>query len=125
VIFATNAKLDGRQIVSVYEHRWDIEVMFKELRSDLGLADYQMLDERAIVRHLHLCALTHLLLTRHAMERMAEQARKADHEVALPPMSIRRESLRTAIRRNQIRRLVGGRKHRALRSELEPYLMAA
>lgn len=125
VIFATNAKLDARQIVSVYEHRWDIEVMFKELRSDLGLGDYQMLDERAIVRHLHLCALAHLLLTRHAMERMAEQARKANHEVALPPMSIRRESLRTAIRRNQIRRLVGGRKHRALRSKLEPYLMAA
>jgi len=125
VIFATNAKMDARQIVMVYEHRWDIEVMFKELRSDLGLGDYQMLDERAIVRHLHLCALAHLLLTRHAMERMAAQARKANEEVALPPMSIRRESLRTTIRRDQIRRLVGGREHQTLRSKLEPYLMAA
>jgi hypothetical protein len=125
VIFATNARGDARQIVSVYERRWDIEVMFKELRSDLGLGDYQMLDERPIVRHLHLCVLAHLLLTRHAMERVAAQARKANHEVALPPMSIRRESLRTAIRRAQIRRLVGGRKHRMLRSKLEPYLLAA
>jgi hypothetical protein len=125
VIFATNARMEPRQIVSVYERRWDIEVMFKELRSDLGLGDYQMLDERAIVRHLHLCALAHLLLTRHAMERVAAQARKAHEEVALPPMSIRRESLRTAIRRDQIRRLVGGRNHRRLRSRLEPYLMAA
>ena len=125
VVFATNARMDARQIVSVYERRWDIEVMFKELRSDLGLGDYQMLDERAIVRHLHLCALAHLLLTRHAMERVAAQARKAHQEVALPPMSIRRESLRTAIRRDQIRRLVGGRKHRTLRAKLEPYLMAA
>jgi SRSO17 transposase len=125
VIFATNAKMDARQIVAVYERRWDIEVMFKELRSDLGLGDYQMLDERAIVRHLHLCALAHLLLTRHAMECMAAQARKANHEVALPPMSIRRESLRTMIRRDQIRRLLGERKHRTLRSKLEPYLMAA
>lgn len=125
VVFATNARMDARQIVTVYEHRWDIEVMFKELRSDLGLGDYQMLDERAIVRHLHLCALAHLLLTRHAMEHMAAQARKANHEVALPPMGIRRESLRTLIRRDQIRRLIGGRKHRTLRSKLEPYLLAA
>jgi len=70
-------------------------------------------------------ALAHLLLTRHAMERMAAQAKKAHHEVALPPMSIRRESLRTALRRDQIRRLLGGRKHRALRAKLEPYLLAA
>jgi len=125
VVFATNARLDARVIVSVYERRWDIEVMFKELRSDLGLGDYQMLDEQAIVRHLHLCALAHLLLTRHAMERMAEQARKANQEVALPPMSIRRESLRTAIRHDQIRRLVGGPRHRRLRRKLEPYLLAA
>jgi len=138
VIFATNARMDARQIVTVYERRWDIEVMFKELRSDLGLGDYQMLDERAIVRHVHLCgdpnrhpvrlgtpALAHLLLTRHAMEGVGAQARKANQEVALPPMSIRRESLRTAIRRDQIRRLVGGRRHRTLRRKLEPYLLAA
>jgi len=125
VIFATNASMDARQIVSVYERRWDIEVMFKELRSDLGLGDYQMLDEQAIVRHVHLCALAHLLLTRHALERVAAQARKANQEVALPPMSIRRESLRMAIRRDQIKRLVGGPKHRTLRAKLEPYLLAA
>ena len=138
VIFATNAKMDARQIVTIYERRWDIERMFKELRSDLGWGDYQMLDERAIVRHVHLCgdpnrqtsrlgspALAHLLLTRHAMERMAAQAKKAHQQVALPPMSIRRESLRTALRRDQIRRLLGGRKHRALRAKLEPYLLAA
>jgi hypothetical protein len=125
VVFATNARLDARAIVSVYERRWDIEVMFKELRSDLGLGDYQMLDEQAIVRHVHLCALAHLLLTRHAMERVAEQAKKANQEVAPWPMSIRRESLRTAIRRDQIKRLVGGRTHRSLRQKLEPYLLAA
>ena len=125
VVFATNAKMDARSIVSVYEGRWDIEVMFKQLRSDLGLGDYQMLDEQAIVRHLHLCALAHLLLTRHALDGMGAQARKANEKVALPPMSVRRESLRTAIRRAQIHRLVGGRAHRPLRKRLEPYLMAA
>lgn len=125
VIVATNTRMDARRIVTIYERRWAIEVMFKELRSDLGLSDYQMLDEQAIVRHLHLCALAHLLLTRHAMERMNAQARMAHHEVALPPLSIRRESLRATIRHEQLWRLVGGRQHRALRKKLEPYLMAA
>lgn len=125
VVFATNAKMDARSIVSLYERRWDIEVMFKELRTDLGLGDYQMLDEQAIVRHLHLCALAHLLLTRHALDRVDEQARKANQEVALPTMSHRRDALRTALRRDQIRRLVGGQQHRSLRNKLEPYLLAA
>lgn len=125
VVFATNAKMDARTIVSVYERRWDIEVMFKELRSDLGLGDYQMLDEQAIVRHLHLCALAHLLLTRHAMDCVNEQARTPNQEVTLEPMSRRRESLRTALRRDQIKRLMGGNKHRTLRKKLEPYLLAA
>ena len=125
LVLATNAKMDARTIVSVYERRWDIEVMFKQLRSDLGLGNYQMLDEQAIVRHLHLCALAHLLLTRHALDCMDAQARTPHQEVTLEPMSRRRESLRTAIRRDQIRRLVPGRKHRALRKKLEPYLLAA
>lgn len=125
VIFATNARMAAREIVTVYERRWAIEVMFREWRSDLGLGEYQMLDEHAIIRHVHLCALAHLLLTRHAMERMVEQARKANHEVALPPMSIRRECLRATLRRDQVRRLLGGRRYRRLRSTLEPYLLAA
>ncbi len=125
VVFATNAKMNARSIVSVYEKRWDIEVMFKELRSNLGLGEYQMLDEQAIVRHLHLCALAHQLLTRHAMECMDEQARTAHQEVALPPMSIRLESLRHSVRRDQIRRLLKGPKNRRIRDKLEPYLMAA
>lgn len=101
------------------------EVMFKQLRSDLGLGNYQMLDEQAIVRHLHLCALAHLLLTLHALDCMDAQARTPHQEVTLEPMSRRRQSLRTAIRRDQIRRLVPGHKHRALRKKLEPYLLAA
>ena len=125
VVFVTNRKWDARKIVSLYERRWDIEVMFKHLRTDLGLGDYQMLDEQGFVRHLHLCALAHLLLTHHAMEGVGAQARKATEKVALPAMSIRQETLRTAIRRDQVKRLVGGSDHRKLRMKLEPYLMAA
>lgn len=126
VIFATNeTKLSPREIVSIYERRWDIEVMFKELRTNLGWGDYQMLDEHAIVNHQHLCALAHLLLTHHSMDAVGAQARTPNEEVPLPPMSIRRENLRQAIRRDQIVRLLSGAEHRYLRRKVEPYLTAA
>jgi SRSO17 transposase len=126
VVLATNATgLNPRQIVSIYERRWDIEVMFKELRSDLGLDDYQVLDEQALVAHVHLCALAHLLLTHHAMAGVGAQARKPHTEVALPTLSVRREDLRAALRADQITRLLGGSEHRELRLKLRPYLNAA
>jgi hypothetical protein len=126
VVFATNeTKLSAREIVSIYERRWDIEVMFKELRTNLGWGDYQMLDETAIVNHQHLCALAHLLLTHHGMDAIGAQARKPNQEVTLPPMSIRRETLRATIRRDQINRLLRGKEHRYLRRKVEPYLTAA
>lgn len=126
VTFVTNETgLDDRSIVSVYENRWAIEILFKELRTDLGLSDYQVLNEYAIVSHLHLCALDHLVLTHHAMEGVGAQARKANIQVPLPPMSQRLDALRNEIRCDQIRRLFRGSKNRRLRIKVEPYLMAA
>jgi SRSO17 transposase len=116
---------EARTIVSIYEHRWFIEILFKELRNDLGLGEYQVLDEQAIVRHLHLCALAHLMLTHHALDGVGAQARKANTEVLLPPMSTRLEDLRLEIRRDQLRRLFRGSKYRRLREKVKPYLMAA
>ena len=38
VAIVTNAaNIDARSIVSIYERRWKIEVLFKELEQDLGL----------------------------------------------------------------------------------------
>lgn len=126
VVFATSEhRLAAKTIVSIYEQRWAIEILFRELRTDLGLCDYQVLEEDAIVRHLHLCCLSHLMLTHHAMEGDGAQARKANQEVDLPPMSQRLETLRTEIRRDQMRRLLAGKRHRRLRMKIEPYFMAA
>ena len=124
-IVTNQLTLKAREIVSIYERRFKIELMFKELQSHLGLGDYQVISQPAITRHLHLCALAHLLLTHHGMEAVGAQARKANTDVALPPMSQRLESLRTEIRREQIARLFKGERHGRLRARLMPYLMAA
>lgn len=126
VAFATNeTKLDARTIVSIYERRWRIEVMFKELECDLGLGDYSMLSHKGIVHHLHLCGLVHLLLTHHGMEAVGAQARKANTDVTLLSLRTRLETLRIEIKRDQLERIMMHEKDARLRRKLKPYLMAA
>lgn len=126
VAFATNeTKLDARTIVAIYERRWRIEVMFKELECDLGLGDYSMLSHKGIVHHLHLCGLVHLLLTHHGMDAVGAQARKANTEVTLPSLRTRLDSLRSKIKRDQFERVLNHEKDNRLRRKLKTYLLAA
>ena len=125
-IITNEVWLDARQIVSIYELRWNIEVLFKELEVDLGLGDYQMLSEEGILKHLHLCCLSHLALTHHSLEAVGAQARKANQEVRLPTMNQRLENLRSDLRREQIQRLFRqGGSHELVRQKVEQYLRAA
>ena len=105
--------------------RWAIEVLFKELRGDLGLGDYQVRSKDAIERHLHLCGLAHLLLTHHGMATVGAQASKANTQVPLPTMSQRLATLRDEVRCDQLRRLLTGPRHRKLRDKLLEHLRAA
>jgi len=126
VAFVSNeVNLTARQIVSIYEKRWAIEVLFKELRGKLGLGDYQVLSEDAILRHIHLCGLAHLVLTHHSLEAVGAQARKANVEVVLPSMNQRLEALRGLIRREQIESIVKVKSHKNLVQKLNKYLLAA
>lgn len=124
-IVTNETGLKARQIVEVYECRWLIEVLFKELAQDLGLGDYQMLQTDGIVRHLHVCCLAHLLLTHHSLEELGAQARKPNKKVELPTMSQRLASLRTRIARDEICRILKGPEHAKIRSKLLEHLLPA
>jgi hypothetical protein len=122
LVFATNAtRQKAREIVAIYEHRWDIEVLFKELKGTLGLGAYQVLNEQGICHHLHLCGLTHVWLTRHSLDAMDAKARKAK-ELSLPPMHERLESLRDHLREEQLQRLLHRTRRPGLRRKLRKCL---
>ena len=126
IAFVTNETgLRPRQIVAIYETRWLIEVLFKELHQDLGLGDYQMLHRDGILAHLHLCCLAHLLLTHRCLNTLGAQATKANQQVNMPSMNQRLARLRAQIARDQIRELVPGAKHEKLRQTLCDRLLAA
>jgi SRSO17 transposase len=125
-IVTNETGLTARQIVSVYELRWRIEVLFKELEVDLGLGDYQVLSEDGILKHLHLCCLAHLALTHHALGGVGAQATKPNQQVRLPTMNQRLEHLRGDIRREQIQTLFRqGGSHEQVRQKVDEYLRAA
>jgi SRSO17 transposase len=125
-IVTNETGLRDREIVSIYELRWNIEVLFKELEVDLGLGDYQVLSEEGILKHLHLCCLAHLALTHHSLEAVGAQATKANNTVRLPTMNQRLENLRSDIRREQIQKMFRqGGSHERVRQKIEQYLRAA
>jgi len=62
VLMTDNLKLSQRRIVQSYDVRWQIELMFKELKSTLGLAQYQFRSFAKVERFVAACLVTFLYL---------------------------------------------------------------
>lgn len=112
----------ARQIIEIYERRWSIEVLFKELRG-LGLGQYQMLCRNGIHRHLVLVGLAHLTLTRHALQRLDAPARKHTR-IPLPRCQERLADFRQSVRHDQIQALTQRIRHAPTRNQLRQALTA-
>jgi SRSO17 transposase len=124
-VVTNETNLRARQILEIYQRRWPIEVLFKELAQDLGLGDYQMLQKDGIVNHLHVCCLAHLMLTHHSLHGLGEKARKPKEQVELPTMSNRLRDLRQRLARDELSHILKGVRHAKLRSTLLEHLQAA
>ena len=126
VAVATNErKRKAREIMAIYEKRWNIEVLFKELKSELGLGEYRMQKRKGIRRHLHLVCLSHLVLTRHSLKSVGAKARTATADIPLPTFRERITTLREEIRRDQITRFTKRIKHDRIRKRVREFLLAA
>jgi hypothetical protein len=97
-------------------------VLFKELRSSLGLCDYQVLSRHAIERHLHLCGMAHQLLTHHSLTAQGAKAKEQNEEVSLPPLRERLDQLQRNIRTQQARLMLAGIKNRNARTNIRAFL---
>lgn len=125
-VFATSdTKLSVTTILSIYERRWMIEQWFKDMKGSLGLGQYQMQSHEGIVKHLHLCGLVHLTLTRHSLDAVDAPARKAKKALALPTLSQRLAHLQRALREERMRRIVKRTKSPSLRTKLRRLLRLA
>jgi hypothetical protein len=62
VILTNNDKLSAKQMVELYELRWEIELYFKELKSYLHFSDYDFEDFKASERWVDIVLITFLFL---------------------------------------------------------------
>ncbi|MHC1687180.1 MAG: IS701 family transposase [Methanothrix sp.] len=53
-IISTNESLSSKEIISIYEDRWDIETAHRETNQKLGFKDYQLRDKHSIERFIQL-----------------------------------------------------------------------
>ena len=105
-VVTNELKQKPREIISIYEKRWSIEVLFKELRTSLGLCDYQVISRLAIVRYLHLCCAAHQMLTHQALKDEGAQAKEKNKEVVLPSLNQRIDVFRQKVNSDRVTALL-------------------
>jgi hypothetical protein len=58
-------ELTGRQVIDIYQRRWSVEILFKELKSGLGLGEHQVTKKLPrIEKSLGIALIAYLLLLR-------------------------------------------------------------
>lgn len=62
MLVTNNPDITAEEAVDAYSLRWQIELFFRELKTDLGLGHYQVLTLDAIHAYVHLVLLAYLLL---------------------------------------------------------------
>lgn len=67
---------DAARVVSAYATRWQIEVFFRELKSDLGLSNYRVRDFREVEGWVQACLIAFCYLEWYRLRRRAGSERK-------------------------------------------------
>jgi hypothetical protein len=73
VLVCSDPTIDGALIIEWFEIRWQVELFFRELKSDLGLEDYRGSDFTACERHYDLTLLTFMLLEQYRVDAIAAE----------------------------------------------------
>ena len=73
-----------KSIVVQYLKRWSIELLIKDEKQNLGLADYRVLRYHAVVRHLHWVDAAYAHLTRLGLKAQRAQSQTHDTKIVLP-----------------------------------------
>lgn len=73
VLVCSDPQIDGALIIEWFEIRWQVEVLFREWKSDLGLEDYRGSDFAGCERHYDLTVLAFMLLEQYRVDAIAAE----------------------------------------------------
>lgn len=68
MLITNNKNISAEEAVDAYSLRWQIELMFRELKSDLGLGHYQVRTLAAISAHAHLVLMGFLAIEMYRLD---------------------------------------------------------
>jgi DDE family transposase len=102
VALVTNdLKMSPQRVVELYELRWQIEVFFREMKGQLGLADYQGTQFKSYERYMTLTLLGFLVLEYERLRGLKGQS--ANEEPACGWAAARTSALLQVVRRETTR----------------------
>ncbi len=78
VLMSNNRKLSARELVELYDLRWQIELFFKELKSTLGLHQYSFIRFQAVESWVECCLITFLYLEWYRAKKLAHRKTSPD-----------------------------------------------
>lgn len=99
VILCSNTSWSDEKVAEFYALRWQIEIFFRELKSDLGLNDFCGQDFESFERYVDVCLLSFVFLEWHrAMKIEATHSRKEKSQLTI----IRTRGLKSLIRQEAV-----------------------
>ena len=115
-----------QRIVADYLKRWSIELLIKDEKQHLGLADYRVLRYRAVVRHLHLVDAAYACLTHVGLkaQRVQGQHHHAKKVLRLEPISQLKERMRRMVWQEAVEDVVKHSHEKPVIRRLEKLLAA-
>ncbi len=99
VILCSDTKMKVKKVIELYALRWQIEIYFRELKSELGLCDYTGQNFRACERFVDMCLLSFLYLEWERIQRLQKVKSKKEKSIIAKSRTgnmikiIRKESL--------------------------------
>ena len=121
-----NLNASMKTIVADYLKRWSIEMLIKDEKQHLGLADYRVLRYQAVVRHLHLVDAAYACLTHLGVkaQRAQGQTKHAKKVLQLEPISQLKDRMRQVIWQEGIKDVVKHSHEKPVIRRLEKLLAA-
>jgi SRSO17 transposase len=115
-----------KTIVADYLKRWSIELLIKDEKQHLGLADYRVLRYQAVVRHLHLVDAAYACLTHLGIK--AQRAQGQNHHtkkvLRLEPIGKLKDRMRQIIWQEAVKDVVKHSHEKSVIRRLEKLLAA-
>jgi len=121
-----NLNASMKTIVADYLKRWSIEMLIKDEKQHLGLADYRVLRYQAVVRHLHLVDAAYACLTHLGLkaQRAQGQTKHTKKVLQLEPISQLKDRMRQVIWQEAVKDVVKHSHEKPVIRRLENLLAA-